>query len=94
MEIQEQVHLGRRVWSPVSYSLEECFDAQAAVERTFPPQVWEKATLGASTSSKEDNQEEVPSVPLGKWGSRHTVSLGFCYSWMGDSGIYSWDSGT
>lgn len=25
--------------SPVSYSLEECLDAQAAAERTFPPQV-------------------------------------------------------
>lgn len=86
MEIQEQIHLKGRVWSPVSYSLEECFDAQAAAERTFPPQVWENTTLGASASSKEDNQEEVPFVPLGKAGSRHTVSLGFCYSWMGDSG--------
>lgn len=27
MELQEQIHLKGRVWSRVSYSLEECFDA-------------------------------------------------------------------
>lgn len=41
-----------------------------------------KATSEASASSKEDDQEEVPSVPLGKPDSRHTAPLGFCYSWV------------
>lgn len=58
MEIQEQIHLKGRVWSPVSYGLEECFDAQAAAERIFPPEVWEKATLGASASSRKTTRKK------------------------------------
>lgn len=58
MEIQDQVHLKGRVWSPVSYSLEECFDTQAAAERIFPPGVWEKATLGASASSRKTTRKK------------------------------------
>lgn len=60
------------------------------MESTFPSTGLRKPHF-ESLRFISGEQAEVPSIPLGTPGSRHMVPLGFGDSWMGNSGIHSWE---